>query len=315
MEEPVGKGAHGMLVPFPATGPQNPMLQFGKCIPSKGVKCTLAATVLPHQLEIDTISDGCDEMRLFGLESFEAYVERTTAVGSKTPSELITRHSTTANPAACVIYDTMTPWVRDVTKKHGLIAAAFAFRHSSLCSHQPILLRAPWPTVSSSIFNIIGFGLPLLDKEDLPTLLPPEEPPTVLQSLLEVYANLDKADFVLLNTIYEWEEKCVEFRGRTNEETSMAWKASTCYYLWVIRSSLQAKAKLPKDIFAQMGEKGIVVNWRPSVECASKQGHPMPFNTLWLEFNTRRIMSRCANNDDAPVCTQYRGILVIFIPT
>ncbi|GAB4825782.1 hypothetical protein Ancab_008658 [Ancistrocladus abbreviatus] len=77
-------------------------------------------------IEIDTISDGCDETGYLGAETAEAYMERSTAVGSRTLSELITRHSTTPNPVTCVIYDTMTPWVLDVTKKHGLIAAAFS---------------------------------------------------------------------------------------------------------------------------------------------------------------------------------------------
>ncbi|GAB4825823.1 hypothetical protein Ancab_008696 [Ancistrocladus abbreviatus] len=149
-------------------------------------------------------------MRLFGLESFEAYVERSTAVGSKTLSELITRHSTTANPVTCVIYDTMTPWVRDVTKKHGLIAAAFGTLPCAGTSIYYYAYHGQLSPLPSSTSSVSVPGLPLLDKEDLPTLLPPEEPPTVLQSLLEVYANLDKADFVLLNTIYEWEEKVVD---------------------------------------------------------------------------------------------------------
>ncbi|GAB4825781.1 hypothetical protein Ancab_008657 [Ancistrocladus abbreviatus] len=47
-------------------------------------------------------------------------------------------------------------------------------------------------------------------------------------------------------------------------ELAWALKASTCHYLWVISSSLQAN--LPKDIFTKKGEKGIVVNWSPQLE-------------------------------------------------
>ncbi|GAB4825800.1 hypothetical protein Ancab_008676 [Ancistrocladus abbreviatus] len=334
--------AHVLVVPFPATGHLNPMLQFGKCLASKGVKCTLVTTVFVSKtymqmdsaaassssIEIDTISDGYDETGCLGAETVEAYMERSTAVGSKTLSELITRHSTTPNPVTCVIYDAMTPWVLDVTEKHGLIAAAFSVFSCAVTSIFYHACHGQLSLFPSSPSSVSFPGLPLLDNEDLPTLLPPEEPPTLLQSLVELHASLDKADFVLLNTIYEWEEEVVDsisiqrpvltigptipyvyldnqvgddkFYGLDlykpdNEITTkwledkppnsvvyvsfgsvcslgeeqmmeLAWalKASTCHYLWVISSSLQAK--LPKDIFTEIGEKGIVVNWSPQLE-------------------------------------------------
>ncbi|GAB4825825.1 hypothetical protein Ancab_008698 [Ancistrocladus abbreviatus] len=339
MEKQAAKGAHVLLVPFPATGHQNPMLQFGKCLASRGIKCTVAATVFVSKtytqtdsaassIEIDTISDGCDETGLLGAENLEAYLHRFKTVGSNSLSELIIRHSTTPNPVTCIIYDFFLPWVQDVTKKYGLIAAAFSVLSSAVASIYYYAYHGQLSVPASSTSSVSLPGLPLLDNEDLPTLPSPGEPPTLMQSVLEHYTNLDKADFVLMNAIYEWEDEVVnsistqrlvltigptipyfyldnrvgndKFYGlnlyKPDNETATKWledkppssvlyvafgsvwglgeeqmrelawalKASTCYYLWVIRSSLQAK--LPKDIFTDIGEKGIVVDWSPQLE-------------------------------------------------
>ncbi|GAB4825788.1 hypothetical protein Ancab_008664 [Ancistrocladus abbreviatus] len=337
MEKPA-KGAHALIVPFPAPGHINPMLQFAKRLASMGVKSTLVNTVFVAKtmhlldsasIEIDTISDGYDETGFLGALDDEAYDDIFKTVGSKTLSELIVRRSNTADPVTCVIYDSMTPWMLDVAKKHGLIGAAF---FPVACAYYNIFYYAYHGQLSlplSSTFISVP-GLPLLDNESLPSHIRPSgQEPLLLQASLAEYSNLDKADFVLVNTIYELEEKVVDsisthcpniltigptipsvyLDNRIEDDKiyglnlfnldyeittkwledkppssvvyvsfgslwslgeeqmrELAWalKASKCYYLWVIRASLQAE--LPKDIFTDIGEKGIIVNWSPQLE-------------------------------------------------
>ncbi|GAB4825837.1 hypothetical protein Ancab_008710 [Ancistrocladus abbreviatus] len=347
--EKQAKKAHALIVPYPAQGHLNPMLQFGKRLASKDVKSTLVTTVFvsktmhldPGSVQVDTISDGFDETGFFGAESIEAYLDSFQTVGSITLSELIGRHSTSGNPITCVVYDSMMPWILDVTKDHGLLGASF---FTMPCAVNNIVYYVyhgllPLP-LSSTLVSVPGMNLrhserlPLLGIEDMPSFLSvPGLYPAYLQSSLDQYSNVDKADFVLVNTIYELEDKVVdsisteypiltigptipsiyldkrveddkfyglslfnpEYEITTNwlkdkppssvvyvsfgsvcslgedQIMELAWalKASNFYYMWVIRASLQAK--LPKTIFNEIGEKGIIVKWSPQLEVLANE--------------------------------------------
>ncbi|GAB4825794.1 hypothetical protein Ancab_008670 [Ancistrocladus abbreviatus] len=221
--EKQAKKAHALIVPYPAQGHQNPMLQFGKRLASKDVKSTLVTTVFvsktmhldPGSVQVDTISDGFDETGFFGAESIEAYLDSFQTVGSITLSELIGRHSTSGNPITCVVYDSMMPWILDVTKDHGLLGASF---FTMPCAVNNIVYYVyhgllPLP-LSSTLVSVPGMNLrhserlPLLGIEDMPSFLSvPGLYPAYLQSSLDQYSNVDKADFMLVNTIYELEDK------------------------------------------------------------------------------------------------------------
>ncbi|GAB4825791.1 hypothetical protein Ancab_008667 [Ancistrocladus abbreviatus] len=149
------KGAHVLIVPYPTQGHINPMLQLGKLLTTKGVKSTLATTVFivkntrleSTTVQIDTISNGFDQTGLAGAESIEDYLEHLKAIGSKTLSQLIVRHSSSSNcPFNCLIYDAVMPWVLDVVKKHGLLGAS--------SFSQPA-------TVNSIVYYFYGGMLPL----------------------------------------------------------------------------------------------------------------------------------------------------------
>ncbi|KAF5194733.1 Udp-glycosyltransferase 74f2, partial [Thalictrum thalictroides] len=63
------KKAHVLLLPYPAQGHINPVLQFGKRLASKGIKATLLVTNFVSKsmqaesssVGVETISDGYDE--------------------------------------------------------------------------------------------------------------------------------------------------------------------------------------------------------------------------------------------------------------
>jgi pathogen-inducible salicylic acid glucosyltransferase len=97
-------------------------------------------------------------------------------------------------------------WALDVAKDFGLFAAAF-FTHA--CAVDYIfynvyreVLRVP---VSSTPVLIEGLPL-LLELQDLPTFVVlPDSYPANVKMTMSQFANLDKADWILINTFYKLE--------------------------------------------------------------------------------------------------------------
>ncbi|GAB4825847.1 hypothetical protein Ancab_008720 [Ancistrocladus abbreviatus] len=210
------KGAHVLIVPYPTQGHINPMLQLGKLLTTKGVKSTLATSVFivkntrleSTTVQIDTISNGFDQTGFAGAESIEDYLEHLKAIGSKTLSQLIVRHSSSSNcPFNCVIYDAVMPWVLDVVKKHGLLGASSFSQPATVNSIVYYVYGGMLPLpISSTLVSIPG--VPFLKVEDLPSFIAkPKACPAYVKSTLSKYTNVDRADFLLVNTIYELEQK------------------------------------------------------------------------------------------------------------
>ncbi|GAB4825832.1 hypothetical protein Ancab_008705 [Ancistrocladus abbreviatus] len=213
------KGAHVLIVPYPAQGHINPMLQFGKHLTTKGVKSTLATTVfivkntrpVSTTVQIETISDGFDQTGFAGAKSAEDYFEHLRIIGSKTLSQLIVRHSSSSNhPFNCVIYDAAMPWVLEVVKEHGLLGASFFSQPATANSIVYYVSRGMLPLpISSTLVSIPG--VPFLRVEDLPSLIAkPTMYPAYVKSTLSKYTNVDRADFLLVNTVYELENKVLD---------------------------------------------------------------------------------------------------------
>ncbi|KAI7983641.1 UDP-glycosyltransferase 74G1 [Camellia lanceoleosa] len=85
--------AHVLILPYPAQGHINPMLQFSKRLVARGVKTTLANSVYISKSmhkdptstsDTDTFSDGHNEGGYDKAESPEAYLTKLREVGSRT---------------------------------------------------------------------------------------------------------------------------------------------------------------------------------------------------------------------------------------
>ncbi|XVF65869.1 hypothetical protein PTKIN_Ptkin09bG0285800 [Pterospermum kingtungense] len=219
MESKAYRG-HVLVIPYPSQGHINPLLQFSKRLSSKGVKATLAITLFIYKsinpepsasVQIDTISDGCDQGGFAEAGNAQDYIKRLETFGLKTLAELIVKHKESSNPIDCIVYDAAVPWALDVAKQFGLLAARF---FTQMCAVDYIyynvhhgLLSLP---VSSSPVSIPG--LPLLEQGDLPSLVCSAEGPyaAYLERALNQFPNLDKADFILVNTFYNLEDKVVD---------------------------------------------------------------------------------------------------------
>ncbi|XP_022722111.1 UDP-glycosyltransferase 74F2-like [Durio zibethinus] len=218
--ESKGYNGHVLVVPFPTQGHINPMLQFSKRLLSKGIKATLAITLFIYKsinhessasVQIDTISDGCDQGGFAEADGVQDYIKRLETVGSKTLAELILKHKESSNPVDCIAYDAAMPWALDVAKQFGLITAPF---FTQMCAVDYIyynvhhgLLSLP---VSSTPVSLPG--LPLLEHGDLPSFLCSSEGSyaAYLKRALNQFSNLDKADCILVNTFYNLEDEVVD---------------------------------------------------------------------------------------------------------
>ncbi|KAL3725006.1 hypothetical protein ACJRO7_030076 [Eucalyptus globulus] len=214
--------AHVLILPFPAQGHINPMLQFSKRLVSKGLKATLALTVHlagsvqpdpSSSIDLETISDGYDLGGILGAESIEAYLTDFRVVGSRTLAELIHKLDRSGRPLDAVIYDGFLPWVLDVTKqchKLGVVFFTQTCTVNNIYYHvQRGLLPLPLPLSEGSV-RVPG----------LPPLKPWEAPsyvyklglyPASYDMVINQFTNVDDADFVLFNTFYELEKEVVDW--------------------------------------------------------------------------------------------------------
>ncbi|KAI3881224.1 hypothetical protein MKX03_015929 [Papaver bracteatum] len=218
-------GDHILVVPYPGQGHINPMLQFSKRLISKGLKITLAITVhvsktmetkINGPIAIETISDGFDDGGSNEAGGPSVYVQRFKIVGSETLTQLIEKLQTTANPVSCVVYDPFIPWVLDVTKKLGLIGAAF-FTQSCIVgaiyySVQKGLVKAPVP--ADQVLSVPG--LPPLSASDLPSFVAGVGPyPFLLDYLANQFVNIHKEDWVLFSTFDKLESEVLNWMAKS----------------------------------------------------------------------------------------------------
>ncbi|TKY69807.1 UDP-glycosyltransferase 74B1 [Spatholobus suberectus] len=210
---------HVLVLPYPAQGHINPLVQFAKRLASKGVKATVATThytansISAPDITVEPISDGFDQggfaqtnnnVQLF-LTSFRTN-------GSRTLSQLIQKYQQTTSPVTCIVYDSFFPWVLDVAKQHGLYGAAFFTNSAAVCSifcriHHG-LIELP---VNMEDLPLRVPGLPPLDSRALPSFVRcPQSYPAYMAMKLSQFTNLNKADWMFVNTFEALEGEVVK---------------------------------------------------------------------------------------------------------
>nr|KYP59358.1 putative UDP-glucosyltransferase At1g05670 family [Cajanus cajan] len=196
------------------------MLQFSKRLVQRGVKVTLITVVSNWKtmsnknitsIEVESISDGYDDGGLAAAESLEAYIDTFWRVGSETLAELVHKLAGSSHPPDCVIYDAFMPWALDVAKKFGLLGATF-FTQS--CSTNNIYLHAYKKLLELPLSQTEYLlpGMPKFAAEDFPSFLNKYGSyPGFFGVVVNQFANIYKADWVLANTFYELEQGAVDW--------------------------------------------------------------------------------------------------------
>nr|GMC55433.1 UDP-glycosyltransferase 74G1-like [Ipomoea batatas] len=228
--------AHCLLLPLPAQGHINPILQFSKRLEAKGVKITIAITkfmlktlqdfsISSTHVSIETISDGFDEEAYPDALISQVYLQNLRRVGSQTLAQLLRRLRVGRFPVSCVVYDSFLPWALDVAKEERVTGACFFTQ----------------PCAVDAVYYYVHEGL---------IELPLGENPAVLEMLVNQFSNVEKADWILINTIYELEHKARFCFLVLIEDMIIEWMEK----LWTVRTvgptipSAYLDNRLPYDI-------------------------------------------------------------------
>ncbi|KAG8642059.1 UDP-glycosyltransferase 74G1 [Manihot esculenta] len=215
--------AHVLILPYPAQGHINPMLQFSKRLVSKGVKATLANTIAINKsmhahptskIDIETYSDGFDDGGFQQAESTEVYLSTLELVGSKTLADLIKRLEVSGRPVSAIVYDGFMPWAYDVAKQFGLLKVLFFTQSCAVNSVYYHVQRGllPLPVQESSVSVP---GLPLLHVSETSSFVSNlGSYPGFFNLVQSQFRNIDEADWVLFNSFYKMEEEVVDWMAK-----------------------------------------------------------------------------------------------------
>ena len=199
---------HVLVLPYPSQGHINPLLQFAKRLASKGVKATIATThytvktIDAPNVGVEPISDGFDDAGFAQARNVELFLSSFRTIGARTLSQLVEKFQHANTPVTCIVYDSFFPWALDVAKQHGIYGASFFTNSAAVCNifcriHHG-LLELP---VEKKDLPLFVPGLPPLNSQDLPSFIRfPESYPDYLAMKLSQFSNLNKADWMFINT-------------------------------------------------------------------------------------------------------------------
>jgi pathogen-inducible salicylic acid glucosyltransferase len=190
----IANKVHCLVLPYPAQGHINPMLQFSKLLQHQGIRVTLVTTLyhrntlqsVPPSFTIETISDGFDNGGVEEAGGYKPYLDRFWQVGPKTLAELIEKFGTLGDKVVGVTYLTQNMSVNSI------------YYHVHLGK-----LKVPL------IEDVISLPLlPRFELGDMSSFFSTKgENPVLLDLLVGQFSNIDKADWVLCNTFYELEKE------------------------------------------------------------------------------------------------------------
>ncbi|CAL5333865.1 hypothetical protein CsSME_00015990 [Camellia sinensis var. sinensis] len=227
MEKPKrAQRPHCLVLPHPIQGHINPMLQFSKRLEHKGVKVTLAITQFifnktmngtsSSSISVETISDGYDQG---GPEAasggYEEYLPRFQEVGSKTLAGLVVKFGNMGCPVDCIVYDAFLPWGLDVAREFGLVGAVFFTQSCAVDNIYYHVYNGHLKLPLTERTNITVPGLPPLEISDMPSFVSvPQAYPPLLKLVVNQFANVGEADWVLCNTFQKLEEELVDWMAK-----------------------------------------------------------------------------------------------------
>lgn len=199
---------HVVVLPYPSQGHINPLLQFAKRLASKGVKATIATThytvntINAPNVAVEPISDGFDHAGFAQAKNVELFLSSFRTNGSRTLSLLIEKFQNTSTPVTCIVYDSFLPWALDVAHQHAIYGASFFTNSAAVCN---IFCRIHHGSLELPVkmedLPLFVPGLPPLNCPDLPSFIRfPESYPAYMAMKLSQFSNLNKADWMFVNT-------------------------------------------------------------------------------------------------------------------
>ncbi|XP_062150071.1 mogroside IE synthase-like [Alnus glutinosa] len=215
---------HILVIPYPAQGHINPMLQFSKRLASKGPRVTvitttsmstsMAAMQESSAVNFETISDGDGSNEVgVNLASIVEELERFKLVVTKSLAELIERQKSSQHPPKLVIYDSVMPWALNVVRQLGVDGAPF-FTQS--CAVNAIYHHAHQGSIQmplqtpSSVLSLPS--MPSLGINDVPSFfIDTASYPALLKGLVNQFSNFQEPNWIFFNTFDNLEPEVVNW--------------------------------------------------------------------------------------------------------
>ncbi|XP_064973500.1 gallate 1-beta-glucosyltransferase-like [Musa acuminata AAA Group] len=224
---------HLLMVSFAAQGHLNPLLRLAKRIAANGLLVTLCSTDdIRHRIssftanaalgnptpvgrgfirfEFFSDSLAVDDPRRGDLDFLMPLLR---ATGPPALADLIRRHVDAGRPVSCVVNNPFLPWVLDVAADLGIPSGVLWVQSCAVfttyyCYYHSLV---KFPTEDNPNVTVNLPGLPPLKAQELPSFLLPSSPYKVLAKvILEQFANISKASWVLANSFEELEHEAID---------------------------------------------------------------------------------------------------------
>ncbi|XP_073124494.1 UDP glycosyltransferase 9-like [Henckelia pumila] len=208
------------VLPFPAQGHISPALAFSKFLASKGLKIIILTTthltksakisLSSSSISIQTISDGSEDQN--GKETLDEYFQRLKRCLSQNLVRFLEQQKESGSVARAIMYDSCFPWVLDIARGRGLLAAASFTQSCSVCAVYYHLREGlfKFSEVDDGVVSMPA--LPRLEIGELP-LFPKVIDPNnaVMTTLADQFSNLEQVDWIFFNTFDKLENEVIEW--------------------------------------------------------------------------------------------------------
>ncbi|XP_038887086.1 UDP-glycosyltransferase 74E2-like [Benincasa hispida] len=276
MEMGEGKKEEIVVVPFPdGQGHINPILQFSKSLALKGLKVTVLHVLNTHEItdhkKHRDMGVGDSSMKIEveyrprvpykggdpESEPMESYMQRVKTSICFHLGNLLDQRQISNSPIACVVYDSLIPWVLDVAAGFGLSGAPF-FTESCAVNAIFYHINRGWLKMSNVMPDETPISLPalpLLQITDFPSLIQnPRQYPVFLSSMIHQFSNRPR--WMFINTFHALEP-----------QVSSIHLPFSLISLRLFFLLFKSHSKLLKFLFFKFNERdGDVVKWCSQVQ-------------------------------------------------
>ncbi|KAJ6418993.1 hypothetical protein OIU84_029155 [Salix udensis] len=212
--------SHVLVIPYPAQGHINPMIQFSKRLASKGLRVT--AVIFSSQALLEHTQLGSVEVVTIDFHIYEAakisvddYLKQFQATVTRKLTELVAElNSSSGFPISCLVYDSLMPWVLEIARHLGLIGASF-FTQSCAVDTVYYHIHEGQLMVPPEKLPLTFSSQPVLEITDLPSFVQGLESKPEYSSLLNMvvsqFSTFMEADWIFVNTFEALEEEAVNW--------------------------------------------------------------------------------------------------------
>nr|GMD95830.1 UDP-glycosyltransferase 74B1-like [Ipomoea batatas] len=271
---------HVLLLPYPAQGHINPLLQFAKRLASKGVKATIATTTYTVKsihaaaVTVEPISDGFDDGGFTQAQKVDVYLNSFEQNGSRTlsklPVEIEENGAAVVLPGIPPLYGPDIPSFITAPDSYPAYLA-MKMRQFSNVGNADWIFANTFQELESEVVAGVSKVWPA-------KLIGPMVPSSYLDGRIEgdkgygasLWKPLGEECLKWLKSkpnqsvVYISFGSMVSLSTKQMDEMARALIASELNFLWVVRES--ERSKLPQGFVESARGKGLVVSWCNQLE-------------------------------------------------